>query len=267
MPFFTTNDGVRLWYEDVGRRKPIVFIGGWTMSTAWWQKQIPELSKYCRVIAIDMRAYGKSDKPAYGHRITRHAMDLQNALSTLDLHDVTLIGWSMGAATILSYLNLFGKERIVKAILIDQTPKIVSDEEWKKGVAEDFTAEKALQFVAAIKANHADFLQDFIPQMFYKERTPAELRWMLREMLKTPADIAAKLMLDNCVQDWRDILPTIKIPIFIIAGKQSKWMVPGCRYMAKQIPHAKLLLFEQSAHCPFYEEPEKFNTAVRQFVD
>ena len=92
MPTITTNDGVQLYYEDVGEGSPLLLIPGWTCTHHFFQKKIVELAKSCRVIAPDMRAHGDSEKVAWGHRIARYAEDVKDLLEALRLEHVTVLG-------------------------------------------------------------------------------------------------------------------------------------------------------------------------------
>ena len=65
--FIKTSDGIRIHYVEAGKGDPIVFIPGWRMPAWIWQKQIDGLSNKYRVIAVDPRSQGESDKPNYGH--------------------------------------------------------------------------------------------------------------------------------------------------------------------------------------------------------
>lgn len=266
MPFITTNDGVRLYYEESGQGKPILLIGGWMMSTPWWQKQIPALSEKYRAIAADMRGFGQSDKPAKGHRIARHARDVYDIIEGLGLEGVTVVGWSMGAATVMSYLDLFGSHRLKGVVFVDQTPKIQVDSDWKLGIS-GMTAEGVVQFAGSIQADPAGFVLAFISNMFAREPAAEEIEWMKSEMLKTPANIATRILIDLGNQDLRDVLPTITVPVLVTTGRQSKFFpYESSVYISERVPNAKLVIFEESSHCPFYEEPEKFNAAVAEFV-
>ena len=82
------------------------------MSLVWWRRNFPVLAEQFHVIAADTRGCGRSDKPAWGHRTARYAKDVYDIIEQLGLHDVTLVGWSIGARTCYSYLELFGKHRL-----------------------------------------------------------------------------------------------------------------------------------------------------------
>jgi len=98
----TTNDGVTLRYEEAGSGKPLVCIPGWSQTAAQFKHQLTGLSDRYRVIAVDMRGHGESDKPDNGYTIQRLAKDVQDLLVARNLTDVTLMGHSMGSSVIWS---------------------------------------------------------------------------------------------------------------------------------------------------------------------
>jgi len=83
--FIKTSDGVRIHYVEAGEGRAIVFIPGWMMPGWIWQKQIDELSKKYRVIAVDPRSQGESDKPTYGHLPETRARDYKELVDQLGL--------------------------------------------------------------------------------------------------------------------------------------------------------------------------------------
>src|SRR5947208_12575276 len=79
--FVTTNDGYKLRYEEAGSGKPLVCIPGWSQTAAQFKHQLTGLNDRYRVIAVDMRGHGESDKPAHGYSIARseeHTSELQS---------------------------------------------------------------------------------------------------------------------------------------------------------------------------------------------
>ena len=113
MAYLTLSDGVPLYYIDEGKGRPLVLLHALMFNADfYWQKNIPELAKNCRVIAVDSRGQGLSGKPNHGYTIEQFAADLQELLVQLDLRDVVLAGLSLGGFTSLEYLKNFGTERI-----------------------------------------------------------------------------------------------------------------------------------------------------------
>ncbi|MGN8791533.1 alpha/beta fold hydrolase [Acidaminococcus fermentans] len=117
MSFITTN-----YYKIHGEGKPLFMLPGWTCSTKFWKYNVDELTRHFQVVLMDMRGHGESEKVLHSHRISRYAMDVKNLLDALDLKDVTVLGWSMGASILWSYIELFGNYRIGSLICVDQSP-------------------------------------------------------------------------------------------------------------------------------------------------
>lgn len=267
MSNFATTDGVDLYYEESGDGRPLILLGGWTMSTEWWRRQVPDLSQEMRTIAMDMRSYGRSEKTRRGHRLSRYAADLRELILHLDLQDVVVCGWSMGASTIWSYVDLFGTDKLAGAIFVDQTPKILTDETWKTGLGPDFTLSALDGFLGNIESDPEAFFQGFIPSMFVTPPPEEEQSWMLDAVRKMPTEDAVEVLQDHCCQDWRDVLGKVDIPALVITGGQSSLFPPESGvYQATEMPSASHEIFESSSHAPFYEEPERFNDSVRNFV-
>ena len=269
--FVEANDGVRLYYEDTGSGKPVILIHGGGLSLGWWRKQVPALSQRFRVIAADTRGNGRSDKTPWGHRTARYAMDVRQIIETLDLHDATLVGWSIGARTVLSYIELFRNYRLKGVVLVDEVPSIeVHDppdppepdtepdpsrrpdaEPEPESPPEDETERKRRQ----------------LRSMFVSLDVPdAELDVLLEESRENTPAQGVTLGPDYQAQDWRPMLPSIDLPVLITTGGRSG-AYPGCRYMYEHIPGARMEVFEESGHVLFYEEPDRFNAVVAEFID
>ena len=133
MAVFKTNDGVSLYYEVKGEGKPLLMLPGWTCTTRFFDHNSDVLAKDCQVILMDFRGHGESEKTLTSHRIARYAMDVKNLLDHLDVEDVTVLGWSMGAAILWSYLELFGKHRVGKLVCVDQAPLQYTGPDWVWG--------------------------------------------------------------------------------------------------------------------------------------
>ena len=255
--FAIANDGVRLYYEDNGAGKPVFLIHGGGLSMGWWSRQIPALSQRFRVIAADTRGNGSSDKTPWGHRTARYAMDVRQIMETLDLDDVTLVGWSIGARTVLSYIELFRDYRLTGVVLVDEVPSIEVHE--PNGPPEPDTEPPPV--------NETERKRRELRKMFVScEVSNDELDRLLAESSENTPAQGVTLGPDYRAQDWRPLLPSIELPVLITTGGKSG-AYPGCKYMYEHIPGARMEVFEKSGHVLFYEEPDRFNAAVAEFVD
>ena len=68
MPYFTSNDGIRLFYDDIGQGRPLVLIHGWTFSGRFFHRNVSALAENAGIITVDLRGHGRSDKPNHGYR-------------------------------------------------------------------------------------------------------------------------------------------------------------------------------------------------------
>ena len=136
MSYFTLKNGENLYYETHGTgEKTIVMLHGWTTTHEVFEPVISEISKHARCIVYDHRGHGKS-KDANSEHVTMDTLaeDLHEIILGLGLHDITLLGWSMGAGVVLNYTRLFGCEEIGRIILCDMTPRQMNDDDWKLGL-------------------------------------------------------------------------------------------------------------------------------------
>src|ERR1700716_719206 len=125
--YFGTNDGVRLHYLEAGAGKPLVLVHGFSQTAEQFKFQIEGLRDRYRVIALDLRGHGESEKPNFGLKIHRLAQDLREALVAANARDVTLLGHSMGCSVIWAYWELFGADRLGKIVLTDEPPMLTSN--------------------------------------------------------------------------------------------------------------------------------------------
>ena len=275
--FVEANDGVRLYYEDSGSGKPVFLIHGGGLSLGWWRKQVPALSQRFRVIAADTRGNGRSDKTPWGHRTARYAMDVRQIIETLDLDEVTLVGWSIGARTVLSYIELFRDYRLKGVVLVDEVPSIEvhdpperePERDTEPGAEPDLEPSEpdAEPEPESPPEDETERKRGQLRSMFVSPDVPdAELDVLLEESRENTPAQGVTLGPDYQAQDWRPMLPSIDLPVLIATGGRSG-AYPGCKYMHEHIPGARMEVFEDSGHALFYEEPDRFNAVVAEFID
>ena len=106
----TENDApIEIYYEDHGAGKPVVLIHGWPLSGRAWEHQVPALVEAgYRVITYDRSGFGQSSQPWTGYNFDTFTADLHKLIETLDLRDVTLVGFSMGGGEVARYIGTYG---------------------------------------------------------------------------------------------------------------------------------------------------------------
>lgn len=250
-----TNDGVSIYYEEAGTGKDILFLHGHGCSLVWFKRNFPVLAEEFHVVAMDFRGCGRSEKATWGHSIARYAMDANNVMHALGLHDVTLVGWSLGGRTCYGYLELFARERLRGVVVIDDTvhPDIhlpgPEDASQQPGESDaEFTRRSLRRMVSPLDP-------DSVPA--------EELEWMVAETALIPEGEAISL---DGQKDWRPLCPKIDVPVLLASGRHSG-ALPGCEYASEHIPGARLEVFEHSGHGLFWSEADRFNRVLADFVN
>jgi non-heme chloroperoxidase len=265
MTTVTTSDGVGLNYADEGSGAPVVLIAGFAAPLETWELQRQALlgSGY-RVIALDRRSHGGSDKPAYGQRMARHGKDVRDFLEALSLDDVVLVGGSMGASTIWAYYDLYGADRLRGVVTIDQTPKMVNDETWPYG------------FYGLDRTNVGTFFDDGIPdtgrglrtdRMAGIGRVVAALGGRLPPFADPRAAETRPLLQDHAEKDWRDVIARMEVPSLFIAGRESQfWPCEHATVSAESNKLAQAVVIENCGHAANIDQPDLVNAAILEFL-
>ena len=251
------NDGVRLHYNEAGAGKAVLLIHGGGLSNVWWDRNLETLSHQFHVIAPDTRGCGLSQRTPWGHRTARYAADVRDIIHALGLYNVTLVGWSIGARTCFSYLELFGACRLRGVVLVDETVHITVHKQ------PDLGSEQ--QLGESNRDHRRRMMRTMLGPVYGPRATYAEID-RLAESASGYAPASETLGADYKAQDWRPLCPTINVPVLVTTGLHSG-AFPGCQYAAKHIPGARLEIFEDSNHGLFYSEAKKFNRVVADFVN
>lgn len=263
MPKFDLKTA-RLHYEDVGTGRPVIFIHGVWMSSRFFKKQKAYFGKRHRFIAPDLRGHGRSKHVHSGHTIAQYARDIHDLIHGLKLRDVVLAGWSMGAFVLWDYIRQFGVENIRGTVVVEESASDFKWPDWPNGIA-DFPG--LCGMMRDVQTDRAAFVRAFIPLMFKEAPSEADTHWMFKEITRLPESIASSILFDQTVQDYRADLATITVPTLLCFGRDEKLIpVAGGEHLQKNLPSSRLLIFEKSGHCPFLEEPARFNREVDQFV-
>jgi non-heme chloroperoxidase len=262
---------VELFYEDVGTGAPVVLIHGWPVSQQMWENQIVALaSQGFRVISYDRRGFGQSSKPWDGYDYDTLADDLNGLLVSLDLTDVTLVGFSMGGGEVARYMGRHAGKRVSKVAFVSAvTPYLQKGEDNPDGV--DRSAFD--QMIEGISKDRPAFLETFGKSFFgvsalHHAASAAVLGWT--QSLALPASLKGTL---DCVRafsetDFRDDLKKITVPTLIIHGKDDKTvpMEASGERTAKLIPSATFKAYDGAPHGLYITHKDQLNKDLLEFL-
>ena len=127
---------IELYYEDHGSGPAVVLLSGWPLDSRSWEPQVQVLLEAGhRVIVYDRRGFGQSSRPTEGYDFDTLATDLDKLLTTLDLRDVTLVGFSLGTGEVARYIGKYGTTRLRGCVFIESlAPSFTKSDENPKGV-------------------------------------------------------------------------------------------------------------------------------------
>lgn len=274
---FETNDGVTLSYWEAGEGAPLIFVPGWSANGAEYINVMYLLAKKYRVIVLDPRNQGLSEKVPYGSRISRFGADLKELVDHLGVEKADLVGWSMGASVIWSYIDLFGTKTIRKAVFVDEPISIYSHSDWSEQERLDAggTTTSAERMVAGMTKGEPlnSLITDTKPWARYQLKDSpyfVNSEAFASAFIKNDPEALGRVLFDHVKNDWRDVIShKIDFPVAIFSGEESN-NLPSQRWAASVIPDATLYSYtsaEQGDHFLMFKNPIKFTHDLSSFLD
>lgn len=270
MPYLVANDQAKIAYDDDGAGRPLLLVHGWATHAGFFPAQISALSSTFRVISIDLRGHGRSRAAGGTLSIERLARDLIDLADHLDLRDMLVVGWSMGAMVLWRALLDGLAARTAGMVVIDMAPRVVNDGDWHSGLRGSHPAKSTHAAAAAMVQNWAAVAPRVAGRIFAEGRKEeqATLRaWATAQVLDSDPAAMAALWVSLTAQDFRADLPSLTLPTLVTHGKLSRlYSDATATALAALLPQAKIVGFARSGHAPHLEEPDAFNQTLIQFA-
>jgi pimeloyl-ACP methyl ester carboxylesterase len=266
------NSGsINLYYEDHGAGPPVVLIHGYPLSSRAWDKQGPVLLEANhRVIAYDRRGFGKSSQPAAGYDYDTFAADLNTLMNTLDLHDATLVGHSMGTGEVARYLGTYGSARVSRAVLLSPIPPFLlrtddNPDGLPGSLFDGFVQAAETDAPAWMKG----FLDDFYNMNELSGRLVSNEAYQASWNIATAASATAAVA---CISAWetdfRDDLSRMDVPVLVVHGDADR--ILPFNATGKRLPEllkdVDLVVIEGGPHAIAWTHADRVNNALLQFL-
>ena len=262
-----TADGLTLdvheWGNPAGPE--IVLIHGAAQCHLGFSKQTASaLARDFRIIAPDLRGHGGSDKPSDASRYQDGRLwagDLKAVLEAKRLRRPVLVGWSMGGRVIREYLMAFGDVTLGGIVFVAARP--IEDPRFLGPSPYRLPADRTHDLAARIGA-----ATEFLRACFEKQPTTREFETMLAYNMLVPHEIRAALLgWKSDVAASARALNAVKAPVLVIHGAADRVFLPGAaRMTADVIPGARLSMFDDCGHSPFFEDASRFNRELAEFM-
>lgn len=259
--------GVRIYVNDINPsgRNPILFMHGWPANHHLFEYQYNELiEKGYRCIGMDVRGFGQSDKPVYGYDYNRSADDIRAVVGALKLNNLTLLGHSTAGAVAIRYMarhNGYGVSKLV--LCAAAAPSLIQRPNFPYGLQES----DVRNIIQSTYNDRPDMLKNFGKMFFYKPVTDPFSDWFLQIGLEAASWSTIMVSYAWLSEVLFDDLAAVRVPTLILHGIHDQvCLYPLALAQHEGIQGSKLVPFENSGHGLFYDQKEKFNYELMQFV-
>lgn len=258
------DDGKHVYYEDYGRGdSAILLVHGWGMSVRTWDYTLPALlAAGHRVVAIDHRGCGRSDKDFDDVSIAAIAGDIVALVGSLGLKKVVLNGWSLGGAVAVAAAAQLGSTCRGLVLTCAATPAYLQKPDYPHGGTEDaFVAT-----LAGLAVDRVNFLAALSKGVCSRPVSTDVQNWLWAIFLEASPH-AAQTLAELGPLDQRPLLASLDLPILNFLGGKDAIMDPGVSRTVKEFnARTRTVEFDDAGHAPFIEETARYNDELLAFV-
>ncbi|MFC1487433.1 alpha/beta fold hydrolase [Thermoproteota archaeon] len=253
------NDGVKLAYYVYGEGEPTIFLLAFHATAELWIPQVTYFSQKHKVITIDMRGTGESDKPSGEYTSEVHVSDVKSIIDDTTDDNIIFVASFVGARIAIKYVTNYS-EKISKLILLSFNPGPVNTTPGFNKKAFDEFHERAVK-------NPSWYTKHFLESAVPDPRFRALKKWGLKSMQKTPPEIFVKSIFSHMDEDIRPLLKKINIPTLILEGDKTRFYLEKVKYLQEQILGSKAYIFRDIGSCFLnMQRTNKFNDILEQFI-
>lgn len=292
MPFLDLQSGLRVAFTDRGEGPVLVFVHGWSFGAELVVALPSEVTGGRRIIAPELRGHGASSVTRNGVApdggsskllwvgsegeveaqpgafcLEDLAGDLAGLLEALDVREITLAGWSLGAQVVLAALPRL-RPRVARLVLLSATPCFTLRDGWAHGLPDAALAALARR----VARDPARAIERFSEGMFVEGELDPDGRARaaaIRASIPPPhvrAALAGLAVLG--ATDLRPALAGVDLPTLVVHGERDPICPAGAgRFLAAAIPRARLALVPGAGHAPFLSRPREVSASLRAFME
>lgn len=264
---------VKLFYEEKGNGPPILLIHGFGASTYTWRHIAPDLARDYRVIAVDMKGFGQSDKPFDdGYSVFDQADLLAQLIEDLDLRDLTIVGHSFGGGVALVLVldkDERLKGRISKLVLLDSIAYPQDIPMFFRMLNMPLVSHLGVRMVPPSVQTRIALQIAYLDNSKIEDEEVETYAAPLRTAAGKHAIIhSARQIVPEGIEELSRRYKTIEQPTLIVWCDHDR-IVPldvGLK-LRRTLPNSTLRLVEECGHMPQEEQPEATLGLLRDFLD
>ena len=248
------HKGIKLAYDDQGAGKPaFVFMHGWTCNRSFFAPQAAHFARRHRVVSVDLRGHGESDKPEGPYPITAYADDIAHIIESLELGKVVAVGHSMGGSAALQLAAAY-PDRVAAIVMVDPGSFVFPPE----------VRSRLEGMVAAIEAgNQEPRRQGIAASMFLPTSDRKLVEDVTAVMLAGPSHVAASAMRGVLEFDGKAAAEHCKVPALHLANALHR---NPPHLMSQWLPHVVNGWTVGAGHFSQLEVPDQVNAMIEGFL-
>jgi non-heme chloroperoxidase len=243
-----------------------VLVPGFGMTHQAWDRQVRLLvDSGHRVVAVDQRGHGASDKPLDGYDVERLSQDLVAVLDALGVDRCALVGWSFGGQ-VAFHLAAAHPDRVDRLVLVGSNAVRASrsaDFPFGRDPEPTVAAMVAMEVDDRFRARRTT-----IRSGFGTEPDPAVLDWMVAQSLQMPSWAAIACYHSMLETDLVGEIDRVKVPVLQVIGETDPvHSAKGARWLAERLPDSRLVELPDCGHYPMFEAPAALDRELLAFLD
>ncbi|HYY90303.1 MAG TPA: alpha/beta hydrolase [Chloroflexota bacterium] len=251
------RDGVALAYEDAGQGEPpIVLVHGWTCDHTYFAPQAERYSRNHRVISVDLRGHGESDKPQQDYTMAQFADDLAWLCEQLRVQKPVVIGHSMGG--VIAFELAARHPDLPAAVVADDAP-IAPPQVVRDAIA---------PVIEGVKTpNYRQVSQDFVANaLFMPTDDPALKARVVEGMSSAPQHVMASAIEHIFACDTETATAAVKVPALLLNAEGPVWPLAGLARIKELCPQVMIGQTVGAGHFHQLVVPDQVNAMIDRFL-
>ncbi len=254
--------GIGLAIQNIGYGRPVILLHDWLLGQSYWDGLVPRLAdEGYRVITLDWRGHGASDRPWNEYWLALLVHDLRTLIRTLDLDAPTIVGHGLGAAVALEYATLYSWAPPRRLILVSPAaPCFTSMDEFTHGQDDDLIE----TWLTRLRTDRPALTRHLIDSVMTAAPIGDEAgQWLWEMAMRPPSYVAMQMLSMLRMIDLRDNLPRVAVPTTVLHGTADRLTRSSLgQTVATMIPGAEYLPFEGVGHLLGLEARDAFEETL-----
>ncbi len=253
-----TFGGETMMVHRAGAGHPLVCIHGWAMGGLSFAAQLALIDQGFEIIAPDLPGFGDSAASKVVPTIETMAQLMRELITDLDLSEVTLVGWSMGAS-VAWHVAATSPARLKAVVSIDMSPRVAPENGWAFPLSSGMTRETIDLAIQAMRTDWKGYCDLFLDRILADPNDP--IRTALAALAgQADPEAASQAWLSLMQFDARADLTQVKLPALAIHGGRSVLYPQTVGHeIARLLPNCRAIVLDHIGHAPHIEAPDPFN--------